>query len=135
MKSLIKEFNIVYKTVNLINGKEYIGVHSTNKLNDGYLGSGKAMLRAIKKHSKVNFKIKIIKVFKCIKEAYDYESIIVNKEWVKSNNNYNLTTGGGYIFHTEEIRKKMSLTRIGKYCGENSPNYNKPKSKKTFKRA
>jgi hypothetical protein len=29
-----------YQTKNLINGKTYVGVHTTNRLNDGYIGCG-----------------------------------------------------------------------------------------------
>ena len=36
-------YHFVYETTNLINGKKYIGKHSTDDLNDGYLGSGKAI--------------------------------------------------------------------------------------------
>lgn len=34
-----KKYNYVYKTTNSINGRFYYGVHSTDDLNDGYLGS------------------------------------------------------------------------------------------------
>lgn len=45
----------VYKTINKINGKMYIGSHY-GKLNDDYLGSGLLITRAIEKHGKQNFK-------------------------------------------------------------------------------
>lgn len=48
-------YHIVYETTNLINGKIYRGVHSTNNINDGYLGSGIKFGRALKKYGKSNF--------------------------------------------------------------------------------
>lgn len=33
------EYHFIYKTTNLLTGKYYIGMHSTNDLNDGYLGA------------------------------------------------------------------------------------------------
>lgn len=41
---------IIYETTNLINGRIYIGAHKTNDINDSYLGSGKYLLKAVKKH-------------------------------------------------------------------------------------
>ena len=41
------QYYIVYKITNLLNDKSYLGVHSTNDLNDGYLGSGRQIKEAI----------------------------------------------------------------------------------------
>ena len=36
----------VYEITNNINGKIYVGVHSTKDVNDGYMGSGKHLKQA-----------------------------------------------------------------------------------------
>ena len=51
------KYHFLYKTTNLINGKYYYGMHSTYKLNDGYLGSGKILRYSIRKYGKENFSI------------------------------------------------------------------------------
>ncbi len=35
----MQEYYTVYKTINLVNGKTYIGIHQTDNPNDDYLGS------------------------------------------------------------------------------------------------
>lgn len=90
----IKKYNFVYKTTNIINGKIYIGVHSTDKLDDGYLGSGYAIKDAIKKYGKENFYREIIKFFNTRSEAFDYEKQLVDESFIKLNDNYNLDLGG-----------------------------------------
>ena len=42
-------FYLVYKTINLINQKYYIGAHTTLDKNDNYFGSGKTLKKALKK--------------------------------------------------------------------------------------
>ena len=47
----------IYKVTNLLNNKYYIGMHRTTNPNDGYLGSGVAIKKAIKKYGKEAFHI------------------------------------------------------------------------------
>ena len=55
-----RKYHYIYKTTNIINNKFYIGMHSTDNLNDGYLGSGKRLWFSIKYHGKENHKIEIL---------------------------------------------------------------------------
>lgn len=95
--------HILYKTTNLINNKIYIGVHSTNDINDNYLGSGLNIIRAIKKYGVSNFKREILYIFKTKEEAFLKERELVTEEFVNDNNNYNLSVGGTGAGRTGKI--------------------------------
>lgn len=114
-------YHFVYETTNLINGKKYIGKHSTENLNDSYLGSGIALNRAIKKYGEESFKRSIIRQFKTSDEALEYESLIVTEDIVNSKEYYNMRQGGkgGTYTYTDADKAKMSnsakerIKRIG----------------------
>ena len=89
-----KEYNYFYKITNLINNRYYFGVHKTNNINDGYMGSGKRLKYAIIKYGIENFKKEIIKNFDKYEDALKYESEIVTEELVNNIECYNLKTGG-----------------------------------------
>lgn len=93
-------FYTVYKVTNLVNGKSYVGKHQTTNLDDDYMGSGKLIIRAIKKYGIHNFKKAILFVF-------DNETDMNNKERelvTISESSYNLCDGGkggwGYVNRT-----------------------------------
>ncbi|UGO49506.1 seg-like homing endonuclease GIY-YIG family [Klebsiella phage vB_KaeM_Merci] len=84
-----------YKITNLLNSKIYISVHKTENLDkDCYMGSGKILKLAIEKYGITNFKKEIIKFHTSEEEMFKHESLIVNEEFVKSDNTYNLKIGG-----------------------------------------
>jgi len=110
----MKKFNYVYITTNIVNGKQYVGDHSTNNLNDNYLGSGRpAFNNAIKKYGKENFRKKILEFFNTKKEAFDAQEkyIKLYKSHV-SQNGYNISRKGGHGVKdciSEETKKKLSI--------------------------
>ena len=130
-----KKYYILYETSNLINGKKYIGVHSTNNLNDGYLGSGKLLLKAIKKYGIFNFSRKIISFFANKNDMYKTEEEYVNKEFVERTDTYNLMEGGlggngegekNTFYgkrHSEETKKRIGIKSSQRMKGSNNPNY------------
>ena len=111
-------YYIIYETTNLINNKKYRGAHISDDLEDGYLGSGKLLKKAIKKYGIENFKRTILEFCDSLEILFIRESYFVDKDWVSDINTYNLKIGGeggwDYINKnslrwTEEKRKIQSL--------------------------
>lgn len=106
----------VYKITNEVNGKIYVGVHSTENPDDGYMGSGVHLRKAIKKYGMEHFKKELIVWFDTMEEAYTHERIIVNREFVSRRDTYNSEIGGrGGKVWTPELRDKMSKTQKKRY--------------------
>jgi hypothetical protein len=111
-------YHYFYKITNKYNGKFYYGVHSTEDLNDGYMGSGSMIKRLYRKYGTDCFTKEILKFFDCEEKMFEYEQQIITEELVNDPNCYNLTTGGkGYrLGHPcpDEVRKNISEKNIGK---------------------
>lgn len=97
------EFYILYETTCEVNSMTYIGCHATNDLNDGYLGSGTHLTRAIKKHGKDSFSRKIIQFFDNPVDMFASEKLTVTEDYVKNKNTYNLVVGGFGGFKVQNI--------------------------------
>ena len=91
------KYHYFYKITNNVNGKYYYGVHNTDNLEDGYMGSGKLLHIAYKKYGIENFKKEILKFFDTMDEAFEYEHEIVNEEAVNNSQCYNIQKGGKYF--------------------------------------
>ena len=99
---------IVYQTTCKVNNKIYIGVHGTEQDGfDGYIGNGVSIYRpatylnpktpfqyAVKKYGVKNFIRTTIKEFNNEKEAYKLEELLVNDDFLKREDVYNLALGG-----------------------------------------
>lgn len=109
----------VYRIKNKINNKEYIGKHQTEDLEDGYMGSGKLIQRAIQKYDVKNFSKEILHIYDTEEEMNAKEKELVTEEYCSWSNTYNLCPGGrggfGYInknglISSNESRKKGYLS-------------------------
>lgn len=122
--------NIVYLTINTVNRKIYIGVHETEDDSkfDFYLGNGvfsnKAInnpktpfQEAVKKYGVKAFER--ITLFRCQtrQEALDIESILVNEEFIKRKDTYNITLGGGMppILNVNIYKYSLDGTYLSEY--------------------
>lgn len=118
----IKTYGIVYKTVNLINNKYYIG-KTCKSINDiNYLGSGKILKRALNKYGKENFKR--ITLCECSSEKELNEKEIEYISTYKScnrNYGYNIAKGGtgGDTLSNHPDKKEIckKIARHGKKNG------------------
>jgi hypothetical protein len=84
----------LYKTTCKVTGRYYIGMHSTNNLEDGYMGSGKRLRYSLRKHGKENHVKNIIEFFERRELLIEAEKKIVNKELLSDINCMNLCVGG-----------------------------------------
>ena len=84
----------IYRIINKLNGKIYIGKHQTNDVNDNYMGSGRAIKTAIKRHGSNNFSKEILFVYDSEKEMNDKEKELVTELFISDPDTYNLGIGG-----------------------------------------
>ena len=102
---------IIYITTNQVNGYIYVGLHKTDTPYsfDGYLGcgvytnspksymnGGTLFKNAIQKYGPKQFKRKTLKVFDSLEEATMCEASLVDENFIKRVDTYNMVTGGGY---------------------------------------
>jgi len=102
-----KKYHFIYKTVCLISGRYYIGMHSTDNLDDGYLGSGKRLWNSISYHGKENHKIEILEFCENRETLKLREKEIVNTDLLTEKLCMNLKLGGEGGIINEEHHLKM----------------------------
>lgn len=98
----------IYKIINKTNNKIYIG-QSEKDVNVEYLGSGKILLKALKKYGKVNFNKEIIETCNSKEQLNERE-----KYWIafykssERNVGYNISIGGNGGNLGDLVNKKIS---------------------------
>ena len=119
-KYMSKKYHYTYIITNLVNDKQYVGDHSTNNLEDGYMGSGKKLNEEKLKYGKENFKRKILEFFDTKEEAYhaQIKYIKLYKTHV-SQGGYNKNWTGGQWASTQSEKTKRQIS--GSCKGKTSP--------------
>lgn len=116
LRSIMREekvYNYTYK-ITRFDGMYYLGMHSTNNLEDGYFGSGIKIGHSIKKYGKDKHSIEYLGFYPTLKELKAAEKLLVTREILLDQLCMNLMEGGegGYNLAstTKEARAKALAT-------------------------
>ena len=96
-------YHYLYRIDNMENKMFYYGIHSQRKdsglipENDGYMGSGTALIKAQKKYGIDKFTKTVLKIFSTRDEARLEEMKVVDDSLVRNKKCYNLTIGGSGV--------------------------------------
>jgi hypothetical protein len=115
-----KEFHFVYVTTNLINGKQYVGEHSTNDMDcrktKKYTGSGLYIDNAKKLYGRKNFERKDLEFFPTKKEAFNAQEKYIQQYGTLNPDGYNISPKGGNWggikgCASEDTKRKMRVPK------------------------
>jgi len=112
------KYHLVYKTTNTLNNRYYIGMHSTNNPDDGYLGSGNILRASINKYGAENHSIVILYYCNSRQELAkkEFEEISEHKNDILCMNIADGGFGGATrrgAKHTEETKLKIKASLMG----------------------
>ena len=122
-----KKFHFLYKTTCTVTHKFYIGIHSTNRIEDGYLGSGTHLTYSIKKYGKNNHVREILEYFDNRNDLVNREIEVVNESLLKDDMCMNISLGGinANMIHNAEFMMKISKRLSECNMGKRNPMYGK----------
>lgn len=106
----MNKFHFLYKVTCKDTGRYYIGVHSTQDLDDGYEGSGSWVRNYRKKHGKGKLQKEILQFFDSRKVAEEAERSIVTEELIRFDPLCKNMIPGGTGF-TPELASKVNKGR------------------------
>lgn len=104
-----RKYHYIYKTTCIVTNKFYIGMHSTDNLEDGYIGSGKRLWYSINKHGKDNHVCEILEFLESRELLREREKQLVNLDLLNDSMCMNLMLGGGGGFISKEQQENRSI--------------------------
>lgn len=108
-----RKYHYIYKiTRNDGSGKYYIGLHSTNNLEDGYFGSGQVLWKSIKKYGKQMHTMEILEFLPDRKTLKDREREIVNEDLLKDPLCMNICLGGQCRNNLSDKQRKFISKKL-----------------------
>lgn len=103
-------YHFIYKTTCTVTGDYYVGMHSTNDLDDRYVGSGRNIRASIRDHGRENHVFEALEWCQTREELAERESQVVNQEMLADPRCLNIHQGGNTAHH-EYKRSKASARR------------------------
>jgi len=88
------KYHYTYRIVNLATGNYYLGCHTTSNLQDGYMGSGVLIGKAIKFYGVMHFKKIVLCMYSTRAKMFRAERRLITRAIVDDPFSYNLITGG-----------------------------------------
>ena len=102
-----KKVHYLYKVTCLVTHRYYVGMHSTNDLGDGYMGSGLRLRRSIRKYGEDRHFMLILKFYDTRDLLIEAEKEAITPEMVLDENCMNLRPGGeGGFISVEQQRHR-----------------------------
>lgn len=130
-------YEYIYLTTNKLNGKKYIGQHTSSCFDKSYLGSGTILKQAIARDGRDNFSCVILQECSSKEELNECEMAYISKYGaVDSDEYYNITPGGDGVPKgtpspnkgkicpqfcipcSDEKKEKIRESAIGRYVGD-----------------
>lgn len=112
----MKKYYLIYQIQNKLNGMIYVGKHMTDNKDDGYMGSGIRIRRAIEKYGLENFEKTILFECSSVEEMNAKEAEIVNEDFIARDDVYNIKLGGegGWEFINAKDTRHQHALNSGK---------------------
>ena len=105
----IKNIHYIYKIVCNVTKRYYIGMHSTNNEDDGYMGSGKRLRYNIRKYGVENHIKEILEYYETRELLVEAEKKIITLDILLDKMCMNIMPGGEGGFISEEQQKHRSI--------------------------
>jgi len=111
-----RKYHYIYK-ITRDDGRYYIGMHSTDNLDDGYFGSGKLITRSVKQHGVEKHKKEILEFLSSRISLKERERQLVNEEIVSDPKCMNIALGGhpsGFFTKAQQVNASIAGNRSSK---------------------